>query len=178
MSENKQPAAQWANNTQCRRAAKQIAATYTHRSFFIYIYAGHKFGKHHVAAQLESILGSAAEFVSSLVNTATAPVNADWSHAAQSTNSTKYMVPFISFTYTQGTSLLPRQFSFDKTLVYSQLLPLTASYIEVMHMLGLSLTTVFVYRSSRTMATASTLANPLGFWLAQMPTRVCTCPCV
>ena len=94
--------------TQCRRAAKQIAATYTHRSFFIYIHAGHRFGKHHVAAKLESILGSAAELVSSLVNTATASGNADWSPAAQSTNSTTYMVPFISFTYTQGSSLLPR----------------------------------------------------------------------
>ena len=51
VSENKQQAVQWANSTHwLRQAAKQIAATYTHRAFFTYIYASHKFEKHHVAA--------------------------------------------------------------------------------------------------------------------------------
>jgi len=52
--------------------------------------------------------------------------------------------------------------------------PLTASMIEVMHVLGLSVTTVSVYRSPGTMATISALAKPLGFWLDQMPISVCT----
>ena len=64
-----------------------------------------------------------------------------------------------------------------KTLMYSYLLLLTASKVEMMRVLGLTLTTVSVYRSPSTMAT-SALAKSLGFWLAQMPTSVCSCPCV
>ncbi len=158
--ENKKRAAQWANSTQwLRRAAKQIAATYSNRAFFMYIYGGDKLEKHQVAApQLSSIFDSTgwAEFVQSLVNTATAaadearpdrdgsmtagtntqskaaparkrprqsteapaassdsapkrvakhaaehdgmaaPGNADWFHAALSTNPATYMVPLTS----------------------------------------------------------------------------------
>ncbi len=76
VSEQTKRAAQWANSTQwLRRAAKQIAATYSNRAFFMYIYGGDKLEKHHLAAaQLSSIFDSAgwADFVQSLVNTATA----------------------------------------------------------------------------------------------------------
>jgi len=95
VSENSKQATQWADNTQwLRRAAKQIAATYSHRAIFMYIYGGHNVERHHVAASQLRI--QPAEFVLSLVDTATAPGNADWSHAALSNKPATYVVPFTS----------------------------------------------------------------------------------
>ena len=76
VSENKKRAVQWANSTQwLRRAAKQIAETYSDRAFLMYIYGGDKLEKHQVAApHLSGIFDSGgwADFVQSLVDTATA----------------------------------------------------------------------------------------------------------
>ena len=43
-----------------------------------------------------------------------------------------------------------------------------------MHVPGLPMTAVFVYRSLSTMAAISALAKPSGFWLAQTPISACT----
>ncbi len=74
---------------------------------------------------------------------------------------------------TQGSLLLPGQFRSVKGCTHDSL-PLTVSKIDVMHVLGLSLTIVSVYRSPSAMAATSALAKPSRFWLAQMPTSVCT----